>query len=278
MRVSALWRYPVKSMIGESVERAHVSARGLSGDRAFALQDVETGLVASAKNPKRWPAMFTLRATYEHESPGDQGLGAATIALPDGSRIATDNDDAASVLSKLLGRSVRILTSAPSGASAERYDPSIDGFPVAVPDSVDQFALAGRAPEGTFFDLAPIHVLTTSSLRAFSAAEPGASIDPRRFRPNIVIDSDGDTFVENDWVGGVIRIGDVRMNVTRAAGRCVMVTLPQGDLPRDPAVLRATVANSVYRDPGFPAVPCAGVYADAIGEGEIAVGDSVVVE
>src|SRR5262249_6318455 len=68
--VAAIWRYPVKSMRGEALEKAEVSEWGVFGDRAYALVDGESGKVVSAKNPRKWGDLFAFRADFPH--PGDQ--------------------------------------------------------------------------------------------------------------------------------------------------------------------------------------------------------------
>ena len=51
--VLSLWRYPVKSMLGEELNAARLSDYGLLGDRAYALMDRVEGKVATAKNPRK---------------------------------------------------------------------------------------------------------------------------------------------------------------------------------------------------------------------------------
>src|SRR6185369_8679525 len=126
------------------------------------------------------------------------------------------------------------------------------------------------SPAGTYFDAFPLHLLTTSSLRTLAARNPGARFDVRRFRPNFVIDADGGADVpENDWCGREIRIGDVRVAVGVRCPRCVMTTLPQGDLPKDPSVLR-TIVRDLGQD--------VGVYLTVETPGEVALGDEAALE
>jgi uncharacterized protein YcbX len=127
-------------------------------------------------------------------------------------------------------------------------------------------------PARTFFDVAAVHVLTTATLRRLQELYPGGRLDLRRFRPNIVIElaSGGSGFIENEWTGRSVGIGDdVRLEITQPCRRCVMTTLSQGDLPRDPAILRTTAR---YNDVN------AGVYAAVRSEGRARQGAHIGVE
>src|SRR5579872_4318872 len=124
--IASIHRYPVKSMMGEELSTARVGARGLEGDRAYALADAETGKVASAKNPSKWPSLFQFRATFAAPFNGDDSLPPVRITLPDGNLVTSEDREAESRLSASLTRSVRLLKSAPKAASLEEYWPDID--------------------------------------------------------------------------------------------------------------------------------------------------------
>jgi uncharacterized protein len=91
--VAAVWRYPVKSMIGEQLNDSSVTERGLAGDRAYALVDVETGKVISAKNPRKWGNLFEFRAAFVEPPKDTHALPAARITFPDGANATTDEAD-----------------------------------------------------------------------------------------------------------------------------------------------------------------------------------------
>ena len=132
-------------------------------------------------------------------------------------------------------------------------------------DAVTDFAL----PEGTFFDCAVVHVLTIATLDRLRELYPQGRFEVRRFRPNIVLKpaSGERTFVENAWVGHTLAIGDeVRVSITGPCARCVMTTLPQGDLPRDPGILRTAAQHNKVQ---------VGVYAAVLRGGTIRRGDPV---
>lgn len=88
--VVSLWRYPVKSMTGEELNAAYVTERGLLGDRAYALIDGSTGIVASAKNPKKCPNLFFCRAAFIEPPRPDENLPPVRITLPDGTIITSE--------------------------------------------------------------------------------------------------------------------------------------------------------------------------------------------
>jgi uncharacterized protein YcbX len=261
-RVVAIWRYPVKSMGGEPLEAAEVADCGLLGDRAYALIDAETGKVASAKNPRRWPNLFDLRAAYSRPFGDAQVPPPASITLADGEVLTTDRPDVDRRLSEAVGRPVRLARAAIAGATAEGYWPDHDWLPR--PGEVFEFPL----PEGTFFDCAPVHLVTTATLGHLQGTQPGSRFDPRRFRPNFVIEAgvDGGGFVEDGWIGRTLAIGDARLRVDGPCPRCVMTTLAQGDLPKDPAVLRAAVRENEGN---------IGVYATVVRGGRVRLGDPV---
>jgi uncharacterized protein YcbX len=271
--VRSLWRYPVKSMLGEELDSCEVGERGLAGDRAYALVDASDGKIASAKNPRKWAKLFECRAE-SIESPR-----AIRITLPDGSTVSADDSDAAATLSRLLGRRAELQTTAPGDPVLEEFwlEGSPDGRPVT-----DE-PIAQGSPPGTFFDYAVVHVVTTATLARLSELYPQGRFDPRRFRPNVLVDvgSEETGFVENGWIGRTLAIGDsVRLAVTDPCPRCVMTTLAQEDLPADPGILRTAARhNSLVggeaRGPNGAYPASVGVYARVISGGTVRRGDSV---
>jgi uncharacterized protein YcbX len=250
--VTGLWRYPVKSMIGEVLDAAEIGPGGVAGDRGRAVVDDE-GTVASAKHSKRWPGLFTTRAEYLAEPGLDGELPPVRLTLPDGATVT--GGDAAAALSERFGRAARLLDTPPAGARA--YEELDDG-------GEDSFEL----PPGTFFDAAVLHLLSTASLDRLGEAHPGGRFAPERFRPNVLITPDDATgFPEDGWTGARMRIGDeVEVAVTGHCRRCVMVSLEQEDRPRDPLILR-TAAQIHDAD--------VGVYARIVRGGTVRRGDPV---
>jgi uncharacterized protein YcbX len=278
--VVALWRYPVKSMLGEELNRAEISQRGLLGDRAYALIDSSDGKVASAKNPRKWPELFDFRAALVDNPQLDMEVPAVRITLPDGTIVMSGQDDLNHILSQALQRQVTLQGAArgradvlqPSSpnnlqtAQAEEYWPDMDGLDYR--DTVTDFDL----PAGTFFDSATVHVLTTATLDRLRILYPEGRFEVRCFRPNVVVEpaDDGSDFVENGWVGHTLALGDtVRMRITGPCPRCVMTTLPQADLPKDPGILRTAAQHNQVN---------VGVYASVVQGGLVRRGDVIRLE
>jgi uncharacterized protein YcbX len=253
-------------MRGEELNAALVTERGFLGDRAYALVDEAEGTVVSAKNPRKWPAMFDCAATFV--APPDESMPQppVRITLPDGETLRSDQAEAAARVSAALGRKVRLAASPLPAPRIEVYWADIEG--VANRDAVTTEAI----PAGTFFDIAVVHLVTTATLDRLRALVPQSRFEVRRFRPNIVLEmTEGSTgFVENAWVGRTLAIGpEVRLSVTGPCPRCVMTTLPQSDLPKDPAVLRGIVEHNGGN---------VGVYASVLRGGRIRRGDALAVE
>jgi uncharacterized protein YcbX len=277
--VVALWRYPVKSMMGEELNAAEVTEGGLLGDRAYALVDSSDGKVASAKNPRKWPSLFDFRAALADLPRTGMTMPPVRITLPDGTVLSSEQPDIHQILSTALKRPValdiakgvhqaRTASSGPEAraVTAEEYWPDMEGLEHR--DTVTDFGL----PHGTFFDAAVVHVLTTATLDGLRVRYPEGRFEIRRFRPNVVIEAanGGTSFVENAWIGRTLAIGDaVRLSITSPCPRCVMTTLAQGDLPRDTGILRTAAQHNQAN---------AGVYASVLQGGEVRRGDSVHLE
>src|SRR2546422_7602389 len=127
-RVVSLWRYPVKSMLGEELNASDLTERGFLGDRSYALLDPSTGMVVSAKNPRKWARMFEFRAEYVETPRTGQSLPPVRITCPDSAIATSDGDDVDSLLSKHLDRSVHLMISAPEASRYEEYWPDIEGL------------------------------------------------------------------------------------------------------------------------------------------------------
>jgi uncharacterized protein YcbX len=261
-RILNIWRYPVKSMMGEELDATEVGRHGLHGDRAYALIDAETGKVVSAKNPRRWPNLFDFRAAYASSPEDPSLLPPARVTLPDGETLTTDREDIDPRLSAAVGRSVHLARSAVEGATAEGYWPDHDWLPQR--DEVFEFPL----PPGTFFDCATVHLVTTATLDRLQAEAPESRFDVRRFRPNFLIEpTDGsEGFVENHWIGRTLVVGDVHLRIDGPCPRCIMTTLKQGELPKDPGVLRTVVRENEGN---------VGVYATVLQGGWVRRGQSI---
>jgi uncharacterized protein YcbX len=139
-------------------------------------------------------------------------------------------------------------------------------------------SLGLASPPGTFFDVAALHVLTTSTLARLGELEPRSRFAVERYRPNVVIDTERDAFAENDWTGADVKFGGtLTASVLLPTMRCIMTTLPQGDLPRDNEVLRTVTRANRIEIPGLGTWSCVGAYAAVTAPGRIEVGDEVTI-
>jgi uncharacterized protein YcbX len=260
--VLALWRYPVKSMLGEEIASGRFIERGLAGDRAYALIDRDSGKIASAKNPRKWFRLVTF-AAKTIEEPDEAGRPPkVAISLPDGRILYSGQPDIDAILSAALEREVTLSADVPEVPQLEKFWP--DSGNSATGENVTEEEI----PPGTFFDGDPVHLLTTASLEALRRVFPESAFDPRRFRPNLVIGTpDAEPgFLENSWIGRTLAIGEVRLRIKRSTKRCVITTLPLDGLPRDLGVLRAAAQLNQA---------AVGVYAAVARPGVVHTGDRV---
>ena len=280
MQVSQLWRYPVKSMIGETVASVDLDELGVVGDRTWAARDLERGGIRGAK--KIGPLM-RLAAR-------DLGSGHVEITLPDGTIVTTADTDVDERVSAAIEHPVRL----------ERLRPAddLDHYRRGAPDSDDVMAelreIFGRegdepipdlsifppsiaefeSPPGTYYDAFALLVMTTAALAALQRALPESSVDVRRFRPSLVIDTGHDGagagtpgHPEFDWRGRRATIGSATIEFDAPCPRCVMVTREiDGSIPADRAVLRHSVRELDQN---------VGTYATVVTPGRISVGDAV---
>jgi uncharacterized protein len=198
-RVVSLWRYPVKSLLGERREWLDMNAHGVEGDRLFAIRNAD-GKLASGKNTRRFfklDGLFAFHAAYD----GNILL----ISFPDGRTMRGDQSDIHAALSNALGQPLTLV----------------------------------REASISHLDAGAVHLLTTASLAWLRNAIPGVLVDERRFRPNLLIDASGATQVEGSWLGKTLSIGnEVVLRVNNSTERCAMVVYPQSDLPYDERVLK----------------------------------------
>lgn len=279
--VAALWRYPVKSMGGESVSSSVLDRRALNGDRMWAVRDLELNAVTTAR---RLPSLLGCTARFAEEPPEGVGPGdvvPVVVTFPDGSEVAsTDPSTMDRRLSEVAGKPVTLVPLPPltdraayRGVLSSKKDlrqqfgvaddeplPDFSMFPLRKLAQLSVYA----TPVGIFADAYALHVVTTSSLRAMAAH--GGDFDVRRFRPNIVVDSPLEGLVEQEWIGGALNAGGVSARIEIPTIRCTIPLREQAGVPADPAVMRA-VSQQGDR--------CFGVYADITGPGRLSVGDEV---
>ena len=264
MKVLSIWRYPVKSMAGEELSSAQVTDRGLLGDRAYALVDKASNRAATVRT---WgSSLLNYHAKFVTEPSPGEAPPPVRITSPEGIEV----DDADRRLSAIFGRNLTIMASAPNGLRIEFPAGTLGGKH----EKTTEVPLAGGAPAGTFFDYGSVHLIATSTLDHLQKLYQPGRFDVRRFRPNLVIEMEGEPFVENTWAGRTVALGDqVVLKGSIPCPRCVNTTLPQGDLPHDPGILKTLAQHNRLDMDDFGKLPCVGVYAEVVQTGTVGRGD-----
>jgi uncharacterized protein YcbX len=287
--VAQLWRYPVKSLGGEQIESADIGPRGVLGDRLWAVRDLKRDVTASAR---QLPKLLTATARYRGPVPPDAGPGnvpEVEITFPDGTVLSSSDGDVHAKLSELAGRDVRLTALPPAEDTSlhrlsreERSDTMSPAFLRAafgvsddekLPDlsmvRVSDLVTFARysTPPGMFVDLAPVHVLTQTSL-ATIGAEVGEDLDVRRFRPNVLLalDNTDDDLPESRWTGAHLTFGGAVLDVAMPTVRCVVPSRAQPGFDVNRQVTRAVAAR---------AERCLGVYCWVERIGGVRIGDRV---
>lgn len=280
-QVTEIWRYPVKSMLGERLDRAPLVTSGLLGDRGWALRDEVRGGMRGAK---KLPGLMRFGSRYLAEPSEDRPSPPVEIVLPDGSVTGSGDTEVNERVTAALDHAVSLWPLRPH-TDLEHYRRS-------APDHEDLMeelrAIFGRLPDeplpdlgifpvelieyesppGSYVDAFPLLLMTTGSMRTLQRIAPSSAIDIRRFRPNIVIDTgDADGWPELDWVGRRFRLGTALVEVYVACPRCVMVTHEVAELSADRDVLRTIVREADQN---------LGVYATVVEPGTVAEGDELV--
>jgi len=284
-RVQQLWRFPVKSMAGEAVSQVELTADGVLGDRAWALQDVDSGRIVSAKDVRHFPGVLRCRAAFASPPALGAEWPTVTITLPDGSEVHSADPEASRRLSHGLGREVRLVREAPADYTVSQHHPDLGSAEapsgpvktVASKLGSALFAQLGVAPspvaQGRLVDAFPVSLLSLSTLARLERLQPGLRFERERFRMNVIVEPDD---AEAAWIGQVLSLGPAtQLEVHIPAPRCVMVTRGQTDIAEDLNILRALVQHSRMPVPGLGKVPCCGTYATVKAFGTLRVGDVV---
>ena len=245
MELVGVWRYPVKSLQGEPLDGARVEGDGLLGDRRWGVRDQRTGRILTAR---RRPELLAAVGSYDGDLP--------VVTLPDGRTAIGPGKGTDDLLSDWLASPVSLVASVGSTAGRAEF--------FADPTDDTSRAVEWTMPAGRYVDAAPVLVLTTASLRTAAALHPDGVWDPRRFRPNLLIDLDGDGWVEDQWVDRPLQVGAATLVPTQPCVRCTMVTRPQPGLGADVDVFRTLARH--HRG-------LFGVWCDVITPGNVRVGD-----
>jgi uncharacterized protein len=288
-QVAQLWRYPVKSVGGEQVEQVDIGSRGVLGDRLWAVRDLERDVTASAR---QLPVLLTATARYPGTVPPTAGPGSVPeveITFPDGTVVSSSDDGVHAKLSELAGREVRLTALPPAedtslhkltrAERSETMSPAFvrASFGVADDEKLPDLSMVRvsdmvnftrySTPPGMFVDLAPVHVLSQTSL-ATIGAEIGSELDVRRFRPNVLLalDDPGDGLPESHWTGARVVLGGAVLDVMMPTVRCVVPSRAQPGFDVDRRITKAVAVR---------AQRCLGVYCGVDSVGTVRVGDDV---
>ena len=249
LRIAQLWRYPVKSLLGERRPTLRVVGDGVSGDRMWGIQDRSDGRILTARREPR-----LLFASSRIEEDGDLPV----ITLPDGRELEGPGPDTDAALSAWLAKPVTLVAAAESEAARAEY------FADATDDS--SRAIEWTMPKGRFVDAFPVLVMTTAGLRGGAAAHASGAWDVRRFRPNVLIQVDGEGWLEDAWTDRRLSVGSTQLVPRRRCTRCTMVNRAQPGLDRD-----VNIYKTLHRTHGGEA----GMWTQVVQPGVISEGDPV---
>lgn len=249
LRIAQLWRYPVKSLLGERLPALRVVGDGVDGDRMWGIQDRSDGRILTARREPRL-LFASSRVAADGRLP--------VITLPDGRELTGAGRATDAALSAWLGKAVTLVAAAESDAARAEY------FADATDDSSQ--AIEWTMPKGRFVDAFPMLVMTTAGLRGGAAAHSSGTWDVRRFRPNILIQVEGEGWLEDAWAERRLSAGSAQLIPRRRCIRCTMVNRAQPGLERD-----VNIYKTLHRTHGGEA----GMWTQAAQPGVISEGDSV---
>jgi uncharacterized protein YcbX len=248
MRIAELWRYPVKSLVGERLPVMDFADDGVEGDRRWGINDLSDGRILTARREPR--LLFASSRLAAADLP--------VITLPDGKELAGIGPLKDAVLSAWLGKPVSLVAASESDAARAEY------FADATDDASQ--AIEWTMPKGRFVDAFPVLLMTTAALRSGAAAYPAGAWDVRRFRPNILIQSDGEGWLEDEWADRQLGVGSAELIPRRRCIRCTMVNRAQPDLDRDVNIYKTL--HRIHRGE-------AGMWTEVKRPGSISEGDAV---
>lgn len=281
--IQQIWRYPVKGMAGEQVQRCTLGAAGLTGDRIWALRDSGRREIQSCKFRPQLLLCSARCRGGDATGPGDQ----VDVVFPDGREVGSDNAEIHALLSQLTGHE---STLEPLRAASDldfyrrrKLDDHTwldelkatferePGEPLPDFESLPAAAFDFIAAPGSFFLETPFHLVTTATLAHFKRIHPQSDWDARRFRPNIVIETEPgmEGLIEQGWLGRRLELGTATIDCPATTPRCGAITRAQRDFAADTSMLR-TIVRAADQNVGIY-----GMIADA---GDLCIGDAVYVK
>jgi uncharacterized protein len=248
--IKSILRYPVKSMMGETLTTTEIGENGIPGDRAWAARDEKRGGI---RGGKKIPQLMTLSAASAE--------GAPRITASDGDSALANAGNINDWLTEKLNHPVSLWPLVPAeqlehyrrGApDDEDFEAELRTIFGRLPDeplpdlSVFAEVIEFESPPGTYFDAFPLMIMSEQSLATMNKLSPASNFDVRRFRPNLLLDfpDSDEPFPEQSWVGKSVTVGDVVIEILATCPRCSMVTHGFDDLPRDTDIMRRLVENT----------------------------------
>ena len=286
-KISEVWRYPVKSMAGERIASAQFDAYGMIGDRAWAAIDSSTGDVGWGKSH---PKLMNLQARYTHEPLPHRAycedVPPVAINFPAG-EVALSEGNADVMISDYIGAPLQLRPLEPP-ENREHYrwqkpadyesllkilgigpnDPPPDMS--AYSESTIELLAEYFSPPGTYNDMFPVHMLTSSSIEHMEH-QSGETFQLQRFRPNLLIDTEAGVkgLIEFDWIGRSLTIGESQFKVESKTIRCSMPARAQAPygLEQNPAIAKSLFLETQR---------FFGAYLSITKPGNVQVGDDVI--
>ena len=267
-----IYRYPVKSMMGESMSEVNIGETGIPGDRSWAVRDEKRGGI---RGGKKIPQLMMLAA--------QSGPTAPLITAPDGDSASASSEHINEWLSGKLNHPVTLWPLLPAdqldhyrrGApDTEDFEQELRSVFGRLPDEPlpdlagFEEVLEFESPPGTYFDAFSLSIMSQQSLATMNQLDGESRFDVRRFRPNLLVDiPDTDhPFPEQAWIGKMLSIGSVKLRIEMTCPRCSMTTHGFDDLPRDTEIMRQLVNQC---DGNL------GIYASVQTPGQISIEDHI---
>jgi uncharacterized protein len=231
--VHQITRYPVKSMAGIATDSAFLGWHGLQGDRRFAFRRLKDNSSFPWLSASRLPELLLYQPLGLDENAEDPAP--THVRTPKGLNLPIGSEELQNSVAEKLGSAVELM----------------------------------KLKHG-IFDEACVSVINLATISAIGR-EVEQQLDTRRFRANIVIESDStEAFLEDGWVGGSLMFGNSEVgpivSVTMRDLRCVMINFDPDTAQQDSRVMKAVVRLNENN---------AGAYATVTRTGQISVGQSV---
>ncbi len=270
--IAELWRYPVKSMGGERVESLELRVSAIVGDRRWAVRNIETGKIASAKRPRPYGQLLDWSANTHAD-------GSVIVTGPAGRELTAGSSELDAALTEALGEPVQVMEV--EEGREETYGSEWPEIPGTVLSDVEvDLPVAALTEKTSFVDASAVHIIVNQSMAHLASLLDGVMLGSKRFRPNIVLDAHDDSgsgeFADLAWKDLDIKIGSVKLRIGDATPRCVMTTLAQPGYEQAKRVLQVLAATA-RKEFDYGAFACFGTNAEVTSAGTIQVGDTLVV-